>query len=188
MTLDALNTEIANYRNQAIDAISRYREHRRQIEADTKLTSEGKHELLRDTHRAVKEGVAKLQQQEDAAVAAKQESLQRSLVARLGSNGADVVAMRDAEDRADKLNDSNEAMRAIERAVRMDDRSLAHAVIRRANEAGWTDVVDKAAQAYPSAGEAIKDLAALHQYTSDLTQGFVRAATYVVGDEPRFRG
>ncbi|GAA1250071.1 hypothetical protein JOF42_002347 [Microbacterium phyllosphaerae] len=188
MALDALKTEIDGYRAKAIAEISQYRELHDKLKTDPSLTPLGKQEVLADAHRLVTESVAKIQKQEETAIATKAESLQRSLVARIGTSGGDLVAMRDAEERADRLEDDKDAMRTIERAIRSDDRPLAHAVIRKANESGWADVVNKAAEAYPSAGEAIRDAAALHRYTTDIREGFVRAATYSVGDAPRFRG
>ncbi|MGV2901317.1 hypothetical protein ACNPM4_06525 [Microbacterium sp. AGC62] len=187
MTLDALNNEITGYRNKAVTEITQYRDLQAKLNNDPNLTPQGKHEVLAGAHRLVTESVAKIAKQEENAIAAKTESLQRALVARIGTNGADIIAMRDAEERADRLDDDKEAMRIIERAIRSDDRSLAHAIIRKANESGWVAVVDKAAEAYPSAGEAIRDAAALHRYSTDIREGLVRAATYSVGDAPRFR-
>lgn len=185
MTLDALNNEINGYRDKAVAEITRYRDLQNKLKNDQTLTPQGKYEVLADAHRLVTESVANIAKQEETAIATKAEALQRALVARIGTSGSDLVAMRDAEERADRLDDDKEAMRTIERAIRSDDRSLAHAVIRRANESGWADVVDKAAAAYPSAGEAIRDMAALQRYTTDIREGFVRAATYSVGDSPR---
>lgn len=188
MALDSLNNEINGYRAKAVAEITQYRDLQNKLKNDPTLTPQGKHELLADAHRLVTESVTKIAKQEENAIAAKTESLQRALIARIGTNGSDVIAMRDAEERADRLDDDKEAMRIIERAIRSDDRSLAHAVIRKANESGWAEVVDKAAEAYPSAGEAIRDAAELQRYTADIREGFARAATYSVGDAPRLRG
>lgn len=186
MALENFIKEIESIRNEARTEISRFQNDRTRVQNDPNLSAQGRYEQVKDGHEYVTTAVAALQKKEEAAIVRQIESTERSLTTRLGSSGTDILAMRDAEERADNLSDRDGAMTALTRAVRSDDRSLAHAIIRRASNEGWGDVVDKAAEAYPSAGEALKDLAALHQFNTGIQEGFARAGAYHVFDLPRF--
>lgn len=186
MSLDYFSKEIEGIRNEARTEISRFQRNRDEVKNDPNLSPQGRHEQLRDAHSYVTTAVAALQRKEEAAIARQIESTERSLTTRLGSSSSDILAMRDAEERADNLADREAAMKALARATRSDDRSLAHAIIRRASNEGWGDVVDKAAEAYPAAGEALRDLAALHRLNTGIHEGLARAGAYHVADLPRF--
>nr|WP_314844339.1 hypothetical protein [uncultured Microbacterium sp.] len=180
MSTEALGKSMQALRNEAATIIGNYQRQRDAIRQDRLLSSEGKDQQITAIYAMTAARVKELYGKEDKLLADKIESLQRSLVTQLGSGSSDVIAMRDAEDRADRLEKSSEAARVLERAIRVNDRSLAHAIVRRASDAGWTDVVAQATTAYPSVGETLKDIADVNDEIHSPGQSLYRAMAYNV--------
>ena len=82
------------------------------------------------------------------------------------SDPGQVLLYRDAQDRAARLTQSDEAAQVFAAALRSDDKILAAAVLGRALDAGWNSIIDEYVKHNPSAGEDLKDLAKLRQYQS----------------------
>lgn len=181
MALDTLNRQIEALRQQATDQARSYRNERAAIENDRRLTLEGKEELLTPLSARTKATLESLGKQEDKLLKDRMESLQSSLVTKLGSTSTDIIAMRDAEDRADRLENGEEAARVLERAIRSGDRSLAHAILRRGLEAGWRDVVNQATTAFPEAADTLRDLTEVEQALNGMGAILGRAMHYNIG-------
>lgn len=184
MALDTLNTEINTLRDAAASEIRKYQADREAAKTNPNLSPAGKEAVLQDSHKEVQGALDGLRAKESAAINAKLESLERNLHTRLGDNGSDILAMRDAEERADGLKDQNDALRAFTRAARTQDKSLAYAIIRRANEMGWGLVIDAASESYPAAGEALRDIRNLTRFRDDITQVLAREMAYSIGRGP----
>lgn len=69
-----------------------------------------------------------------------------------------VIVRRDAADRAAKLTDPNEALRALQRAEANGDVHLAQAIAGQAQANMWSDVVSSWLTAHPEAGTAAQQL------------------------------
>lgn len=97
------------------------------------------------------------------------------LEARLEASGRSInttntIAFRDAHDRADNLNDADDALPVLKRALRSNDPSLALAIFRRAIDAGWTTVTDAFIAENPGLSDVVRDLHK-SQGTKDSTMG-----------------
>jgi hypothetical protein len=158
MSTEALAKSMKALRAEAATAIGTYHARRDAIRQDRLLSPEGKDEQIASLFNSTTAHVQQLAAKEEKLLADKHESLQQSLVTQLGSGGSDIIAMRDAEDRADRLEKSDEAERVLERAIRVNDRSLALAIVRRASDAGWRNVIARASVAYPTVGETLRDI------------------------------
>jgi hypothetical protein len=180
MSTAALNNSIQALRNEASTLIGHYNYEREAIRQDRLLSPEGKEEQLAAIFANASARAKALAEKEDKLLADELERLQRSLVTQLGSGSTDVIAMRDAEDRADRLDNAEDAARVLERAIRGNDRSLAHAILRRASDAGWRDVVAKAAAAYPAAGETLRDIQEVNGTINGMGPLLARAMAYGV--------
>ena len=56
------------------------------------------------------------------------------------SDGASIIAFRDAQDRAERLEHREEAEAAMRRALEADDRMMVTAIARKAHARGWAEV------------------------------------------------
>jgi len=128
------------------------------INADTSLSAEGKRLRLSEQNDAVKAHLQSLKAKEMQLVDDEILRLERLLDAKAGSSSSDIIAFRDAQDRAERISDADEGTRVLERAERTGDKTLAHAVFRKAIDSGWTATVQTFSQANPDLAEAAKDL------------------------------
>ncbi|MCZ8380352.1 hypothetical protein O6P37_15900 [Mycobacterium sp. CPCC 205372] len=76
-------------------------------------------------------------------------------------DGSDLIAHRDAQDRADQLTTSDEAMAMLNRANLHSDDSLASAVAEAAFNKGWTEVCERYATLTGKAS-ALRELVGSH--------------------------
>lgn len=180
MSTTTLANSIQALRTEASNIIGHYNYEKDAIRQDRRLSPEGKDEQLSSMFASVSTRAKALSDKENKLLADELERLQRSLVTQLGSGSSDVIAMRDAEDRADRLENAEEAGRVLERALRGNDRSLAHAILRRASDAGWRDVVAQAAAAYPAAGQTLRDIQEINATLNDMGPLLHRAMAYGV--------
>lgn len=158
MSTEALANSMKALRAEAAATMGNYQAQRDAIRQDRRLSPEGKEEQITALYNAAAARVNELGAKETKLLEDKHESLQKSLVSQLGSGSSDIIAMRDAEDRADRLENADQAARVLERAIRVSDRSLALAIVRRASEAGWRTVIAQASAAYPTVGETLRDI------------------------------
>ena len=112
------------------------------VKNDTTLSTEAKNLELERIKETEKPELRELRDQELAFLEAEAKELDRRLDGIIGLGPSDLIAYRDAQDRADQLVDSDHAKRVMDRALRSDDRTLAHAVYRRALESGWRQPLD----------------------------------------------
>lgn len=181
MALDIVARKIETLRENASAEVNYYRRTRVNIEQDRNLSPEGKRAHILPLQDNLKTKLADMQAQEMKLLTDKMESLQSSLITKLGSSSSDIIAMRDAEERADRLENQEEAVRVIQRAVRSGDKSLAHAVLRRGMDSGWSDVVAIATEAYPDAAQIISDIAEVDRALNGLDFITHRAMAYNIG-------
>lgn len=170
MSLNALHTEVANYRTQAGELAEEFSRVHAEVADDDSLTPVGKREHLEPLHREVVEKMAALRQKEKLAVRTQKETLQRRLFGLSPSASADanqVVSYRDAATLARTLEDSDAATELYEQATRSGDTTLATAVMERAMVRGWSKVTNDYLERHPSARTDLEDLTALAKYTDN---------------------
>lgn len=180
MSLDYIDGQIESLREKAHTANNHLRSHRDAVMADRLLSDDGKKESLNAARTQASETIEKLQQEENALVAAKLESLERTVIGTAGSDPSSVINYRDAQDRAERITEEPDAARVMTRAIRSGDKSLAAAVAQTALANGWSDVYQAFADANPTIAEAANDLATLTQFANDVRFGLERAMIYAV--------
>ncbi|AZZ52619.1 hypothetical protein [Rathayibacter festucae] len=175
MALTQLNKQIEALRARAAEMSSGLRDTQNAIDQDPTLSDQGKEEQKQDYVNQTKGALADLRSQENALVKAKTQELERALDATVGDGGADIIAFRDAQDRADRLEEEDDAKRLLSQAIRVGDKSLAFAVFRAGLDKAWPGVRDIFLAEYPQAAETVADLKQLQQYSAN---GLERTLSY----------
>lgn len=158
MALDTLENEILTLRDRAKVLQRSHSNATREIESDTSLSDTGKEDAKKrsyDSHRA---SLRELRQREEQLINNKIQELQGRIDSTSGRTAADIIAFRDAQDRADRIAKPEQAQPMLERAIRQNDTSLAHAIFRRAIENGWRSVQDAFTAHRPELTDVVRDL------------------------------
>lgn len=158
MSLDYFKSEIEGLRAQGAALQKEHSTHVRNIDRDPNLSDAGKASARNDALASYKPRASALRAKEEALITSKINDLQRQLESRAGLTSTDIIAFRDAQDRADRVTDASEALTMIQRAMRQGDTSLAHALFRRANEARWGDVMKAFLAENPTLDSVIRQL------------------------------
>jgi hypothetical protein len=182
MSLDSLDATLDAIRAEATQAYASYTHAKEQLSADRMTSDEGKRvrsAALHQEHKARMEGLCT---REDNLVDSKFDELTKRLAGSSGSDATSIIAFRDAQDRADALDEPEAAGRLMDRALATDDRSLASAIMRRALHAGWDNVADKFLSRNSSVVETVKDLQTLSNFRNNLNATFLKHSIYAVLD------
>jgi hypothetical protein len=177
MALGYLATEIAAVREKARSYQDGYNSSINQINADATLSDEGKRIALDEERDRAKATMRAFRDSEEALIAEALLIRNRTLDDQVGYSSSDLIAFRDAQDRAERLEGAEEALRVMERALRTSDRSLAHAIFRRSIDARWSAVQAAFLEVNPGLADIASDLQGLDNYNQ---QSFQRTAFYAV--------
>lgn len=101
--------------------------------------------------------------------------LERRLDGYVGYSNNDLVAYRDAQDRAEAVTDGDRAKKLMDRALRSNDRTLAHALFRVAVENNW----DEARRAFTKENHTVAGLVNDVQKLRELRNQFGRVVAYI---------
>ncbi|QNA92696.1 MULTISPECIES: hypothetical protein [unclassified Microbacterium] len=165
-TLRESNTAASTAHSRAIQAINN----------DPSLSDQGKKERIdalestRATER--KAGIAT----EKQIITTKISELERRLDGYVGYTSENIMAFRDAQDRAENIDDPDKAATVMARAIRTNDRTLAHALYRRAVENRWNDASQAFAADNPAVAQLVHDVQKLHELHD---ASFNRAVAYM---------
>lgn len=170
MSLTYLDTQLDELRAEAKQLNDRFARTRAEIERDPNLSAEGKKIEIDQWRESTKASLNGLRDRELKLVDDKIGELERQLDAKVGHTSSDLIAFRDAQDRAEKLNNPEDAERVLARAIRTDDKSLAHAVFRRALDSRWGTVIKQFEQANPQLATVANDLNTLEQFRAPSIQ------------------
>lgn len=168
MSLAQLEAQIDDLRAQAERIQTRWARTSETWTNDNTLSDIGKRAKLDDEHAQVSGKLSELRKKETELIAAKKQSLERRLFGLstvASSDPTQIVIYRDAQDRAARLTDHDDAAEAFAAAQRSDDQTLAAAILARALEAGWTRIVDQYIKHNPTTSEDLADLAKIQQYS-----------------------
>lgn len=169
MSLAQLESQIEDLRAQAANLHKRSARTQDTIAKDPTLSEVGRQAKLDAERDRVRNQTRDLRKKETELINTKKETLQKRLFGLSSVASTDpgqVLLYRDAQDRAARLTQSDEAAQAFTAAVRSDDKILAAAIVSRALDAGWRSIVNEYAAQNPTAGEDLKDLVKLGQYQS----------------------
>ncbi|GAA3037050.1 hypothetical protein [Streptomyces glomeratus] len=134
------------------------------IQASRTYSDHAKKVMAAKAYTEAQGAMDKLRQQEVDAIEGRREALQRKMFGR--DNVADaqtVIARRDANDRAAKLDNPRLAAEQLQTALREGDTTMAQAIAQRANEWGWSDVLGTYADTRPGFREAAEEYNSLPQ-------------------------
>lgn len=132
------------------------------INSDPTLSAQGRKERIteltnnRDAKRS--EWIA----EEKQIINNKINALERRLDGYVGYSESNIIAFRDAQDRAEAVEDEDRAAALMARAIRSNDRTLAHALYRRAVENNWTEARNAFAADNPAVAGLVRDVRKLH--------------------------
>lgn len=167
----ALSTEIARHR------------------ANKSLSAEGQKRYIAAAYVRAKAKLQQIQQAERTTNATTRSSLERRLFG--VPNGVDAISFRDAQDRADRLENVDQAKALLARAHRNGDVALERAVLGKGFEVGWVEVVDAYIECRPADTEAIDQLIGLNATEAGTTGAAARLtenATYNPGMPTELQG
>lgn len=183
MSLNQLISQIEDLRAQVASRHKREALTRDSVTRDRTLSDTGKREKIDSERTQAKSELSALRTRETELIEAKRQSLERRLFGLTTTNSTDpnqLIAYRDAQDRASKLTEVAAATALFESATRSGDRTLAAAVVARALsvvssslavDSGWARIVNEYAEQYPSAGEDLADLVNLPKLQRRLSVG-----------------
>ena len=163
MPLDVLNSQVDTIRAEAARTQHTYSEQAKSVDSDSSLSNEGKAVQKRQINEAAKASLSRLRQKETEAINMKVRDLERVLDSKVGSTASDIIAFRDAQDRAERFENPEDATKALKRAIRTDDKVLAHAIFRRGIESNWRSVLAAFGNAYPDKQDLVGELAYLRE-------------------------
>lgn len=178
MSLEVLESEITSLRAKAEQIRGAYTADARNIDQDTSLSDIGKRDAKTEVKEFHKTQTSTLRAREEELINTKIRLLEQSIEASgNGVNTSDIIAFRDAHDRADRLENAQEALPALHRALRNQDTSLAHAIFRRAIEANWRSVTDAFTAEKPELKDVVRDLRDAHAFKEN---SFGRTMAYAI--------
>lgn len=168
-------TKIKELRDTAKHASRTYSSERREIENDPHLNDHGRTERLAELEAAAKSrrrtGIA----EENEIIDNKIAELERRLDGYVGYSSSDIVAYRDAQDRAEAVTDNDRAAKLMDRALRSNDRTLAHALYRAAVENHWIEAQRAFARANPAVAGLANDVQKLRSLRNQFGRGLAYA-------------
>lgn len=177
MSLDALDTQLDNLREQASNLQRSTQQEKRNIAADPSLSEDGKRQQTEEVISTAKSRANTLREKEVQLVKNHLRGLQTQLDAKVGSGATDLIAFRDAQERAERVDDKEDASRLMGLALRSNDRTLAHALFRKAIDQRWSGVVEQFTAEHPDSATAAKEIQILDEH---LKNSWRRTMAYMV--------
>jgi hypothetical protein len=167
---------------QALKALSLIGEHNRivdSIRGSKDLTPEGKTKQIAAVHIQYKQQITALEAEDKASRVSKADSLRRSLFGLTGSSDANAtISYRDAQDRVAAIQDENQALELLDRADLSNDEILTKAIVGKAAEAGWGNLVSSYTAKHPYYGSKLQELANLHHEENSIEGVMNHAMSY----------
>jgi hypothetical protein len=127
MSLAQLESQIADLRAQAERIQNRWPRTSDSFANDNTLSDIGKRAKLDTERERVKSRLSALRKKETELIAAKRQSLEKRLFGLSSVTSSDpgqIIAYRDAQDRAARISDGNTAEEVLAAAMRSDDKTL----------------------------------------------------------------
>lgn len=169
---------------QAIKAMTLVGQHHQEIEyirKDRNLTPEGKTKRIAATYLRYKRQVTKLEAEDKATRANQADSLRRALFGLYGNSDPNaLISYRDAQDRVAAISSEEQALELLDRADLSNDEILAKAIVGKAAEAHWHNVVSTYTATHPYFGEKLQELAELNNADSSIEAVMNHAMSYTL--------
>ena len=177
MSVSIIEAQIDAVREEATRAQAHHNRSVKAVNSDSRLSDEGRREELAQWNASTKLTLQGLRAKEEQIVKNAIIDREKQIDAKMGNTASDLIAFRDAQDRAERIETVNEAQRIMERALRTDDTSLAHAIFRRSIEQGWKSPIEPFTKAKPDLAGVVKELAVLSTFRDST---FARTVAYSI--------
>jgi hypothetical protein len=139
---DAVRQRIARVQDRLNADVNAIRDNR-------SYTNQGRRREIAKATLQAKNQVAKIRDEHVADRTARRNKFERLAFGIVGDvDPGTLIAVRDAQDRAEKITTADEAATMLHRATQTNDASLANAIGLRAYNRGWTDVATNWATAW----------------------------------------
>lgn len=158
MSLDNFKAKVDALRTQAENISKSYEADVRSIANDPNLSEAGRASQREEVRASVKPRLSALRAEEEKLIDQHISERQSKIESRSGVTSTDIIAFRDAQDRADRFEKQSDALPVLDRALRQGDTSLAHAIFRRGLEAGWRDVATRFTTEHPDLSDTVREL------------------------------
>ncbi|GAA1608505.1 hypothetical protein [Leucobacter chromiireducens] len=141
------------------------------IRHDPQLSDQGRAERIADAETAYAAARRSRINAENQVIDTKITELERRLDGFVGCSENNIIAYRDAQDRAEAVRDNDRAAKVMDRALRSNDRTLAHALFREAVENHWEDAQRAFTKANPTVAALVNDVQKLRTLRSEFGRG-----------------
>jgi hypothetical protein len=178
MTFEYLKSEISNYRTEAKATQKQAENYRISVQNDPKLSDEYKNEEIQRAGVTFKQKLAALKDGEMVAIQSRKDALVRDLFGYTTTDPSNIIAYRDAQDRAERLENQTAALTVLTRAQQSGDKSLASAVLLRAFDAGWDQVALAYGKDNPGTIDKLHELNAVNSMTQSNMQRAMDYASF----------
>jgi hypothetical protein len=166
---------------KAMELIGRHNQDINYIRDNKNLTPEGKTKQIAAIHLQYKQQITALEAEDKGARASKADSLRRSLFGLTGSSDANAtISYRDAQDRVTAIQDEAQALELLDRADLSNDEILTKAIVGKAAESGWGNLVDTYTAKHPYYGAKLQELAGLHNDENSIEGVMNNAMSYTL--------
>lgn len=163
--------KIKQLRDTAKQASKTYSAELREIQQDPQLSDQGRAERTAEVEAAHKAQRRTGINTENDIIESKVAELERRLAGFVGYGSSDIIAYRDAQDRAEAVSDGDRALKLMERAIRSNDRTLAHALFRTAVDNNWTEAQRAFAKENPTVAALVGDVEKLRALRNQFGRG-----------------
>ncbi|WP_248240271.1 hypothetical protein [Microbacterium kunmingense] len=163
-TITVIENRIDEIRNKATQIRNTTAQTIREVRADARTTADAKNDAVAELSARANTAIQAAHDEELALLDTEITSREWALFRGLGTTSADIIAQRDAEDRARRIDTEREAREILDTAVASADHSMALAVFRAAIRQGWGNVITAFTKRYPDKATAADELANLTHF------------------------
>ncbi|MEV7768315.1 hypothetical protein [Microbacterium sp. NPDC086615] len=179
--MKALDDKIEANRADALRISSSGRARIKAVQEDPRLTDLAKREQAAHITDEVRPQLADLAAREQQMVNDHVRFLQRQIYGTAGTSPEAVITFRDAQERADKIEEQRPALTAMQRALVNKDDGMARALLGRAFDQGWAEVVAAYSAENPALETYITDLRDLLNFKNNLGAQLTGSWNYQFG-------
>lgn len=179
MNLKMIDDRIEANRAEARRLIANHRDFTETIVNDPRLTMFAKKDDQNAGKKELQSKLDALWEREKQLVADGIRDLQRSVYGTAGTTPEAIISFRDAQERADRLTKEEDALPVMSRALINQDAGMADALLARAFDRNWANVIEAYAGEYPIKAQNVSDLNQLSTFQNNLGAQMEAAHFYV---------
>lgn len=176
--LQTIDDRVEATRSQARQLVASHHVFAETIANDPRLTVSAKSDDTDAGKKELQQKLNALWEREKQLVADGIRDLQRRVYGTAGTTPDAVISFRDAQERADRLTKEDEALPIMSRALINRDTGMADALLARAFDKNWTNVIQAYSAEYPLRARDVSDLNQLTVFQSSLQAQMDAALIY----------